>query len=115
MPTSLRTLLQRLEVDPFELRLLDHVSRGEPVHHDLRTGDADRAVTEIRRVIELTAPPGAVWQRLWDIHALAGCIPGCGDVEAIEEHRRYRATIRDQVGPFRIAIPLEILRRGLAS
>jgi carbon monoxide dehydrogenase subunit G len=50
-----------------------------------------------------------VWERLWDIRALAGCIPGCGDVEAIEERRRYRATIRDRVGPFRIAIPLEIL------
>ena len=51
----------------------------------------------------------AVWERLWDIHALAGCIPGCGDVEAIEDRRRYRATIRDKVGPFRITIPLAIL------
>ena len=50
-----------------------------------------------------------MWERLWDIPALAGCIPGCGDVETIEERRRYRATIRDKVGPFRIAIPLEIL------
>jgi hypothetical protein len=66
-------------------------------------------VTELRRVIDLPAAPGAVWERLWDIRALAGCIPGCGDVEAIEERRRYRATIRDKVGPIRIAIPLEIL------
>ena len=66
-------------------------------------------MTELRRVIELPAPPGAVWDRLWDINALAGCIPGCGDVEAVEERRRYRATIRDRVGPFRIAIPLDIL------
>jgi len=66
-------------------------------------------VTELRRVINLAASPGAVWERLWDVHALAGCIPGCGDVEAIEERRRYRATIRDRVGPFRIAVPLEIL------
>ncbi len=68
-------------------------------------------MTELHRVIELAASPIAVWERLWDIHALAGCIPGCGDVEAIEERRRYRATIRDKVGPFRIAIPLEILSR----
>ena len=66
-------------------------------------------MTELRRVIELAASPGAVWERLWDIRDLAGCIPGCGDVEAIEERRRYRATIRDRVGPIRIAIPLEIL------
>jgi len=66
-------------------------------------------VTELHRVIELTAPPAVVWRRLWDVPALAGCIPGCGEVEAIEERRRYRATIRDRVGPFRIAVPLEIL------
>jgi carbon monoxide dehydrogenase subunit G len=66
-------------------------------------------LTELHRVIELTAAPAAVWERLWDIHALARCIPGCGDVEAIEERRRYRATISDRVGPFRIAVPLEIL------
>ena len=66
-------------------------------------------MTELRRVIDLAAPPEAVWDRLWDIRALAGCIPGCGDVEAIDERRRYRATLRDKVGPFRIAIPLEIL------
>lgn len=66
-------------------------------------------MTELRRVIDLAVPPGAVWERLWDIEALAGCIPGCGDVEPVEERRRYRATIRERVGPFRIAIPLEVL------
>jgi carbon monoxide dehydrogenase subunit G len=66
-------------------------------------------LTELRRTIELPAPPAVVWDRLWDIPALAACIPGCGDPETVEERRRYRATIRDRVGPFRIAIPLEIL------
>jgi carbon monoxide dehydrogenase subunit G len=66
-------------------------------------------LTELRRVIELAAAPAAVWERLWDVAALARCIPGCDEVQAIEERRRYRATIRDRVGPFRIAIPLEIL------
>ncbi len=78
------------------------MTRFAPASHDAH-------LTELRRVIDLSAPPPAVWERLWDIHALAGCIPGCGDVEALEERRRYRATIRDRVGPFRIAIPLEIL------
>ena len=63
---------------------------------------------DLRRRIDLAVPPRAVWERLWDIDALARCIPGCGDVESIEEHRHYRATIRERVGPFRIAIPLEI-------
>jgi carbon monoxide dehydrogenase subunit G len=65
-------------------------------------------VTELKRVIELPAPPAIVWERLWDISALARCIPGCDGVEAVEERKRYRATIRDRVGPFRIAIPLDV-------
>jgi carbon monoxide dehydrogenase subunit G len=65
-------------------------------------------VIELRRVIDLGAAPGAVWERLWDVPALAACIPGCDGVETVEAQRRYRATIRDRVGPFRIAIPLEV-------
>jgi carbon monoxide dehydrogenase subunit G len=49
-----------------------------------------------------------VWERLWDISALASCIPGCDGVESVEDRKRYRATIRDRVGPFRIAIPLDV-------
>jgi uncharacterized protein len=65
-------------------------------------------VIELRRVIDLAAEPAAVWERLWDVPALAACIPGCDAVETVEAQRRYRATIRDKVGPFRIAIPLEV-------
>ena len=63
---------------------------------------------ELHRVIDLDAAPGAVWERLWNVPALAACIPGCDAVETVEAQRRYRATIRDKVGPFRIAIPLEV-------
>jgi uncharacterized protein len=65
-------------------------------------------VTELRRVIELPASPAVVRERLWDIAALARCIPGCDGIESVEERKRYRATIRDRVGPFRIAIPLDV-------
>jgi uncharacterized protein len=63
---------------------------------------------ELRRVIDLGAEPAAVWRRLWDVPALARCIPGCDTVETVEAQRRYRATIRDRVGPFRITIPLDV-------
>ncbi len=63
---------------------------------------------DLRRDIDLPAPAGDVWAALWDVPALARCIPGCGDVETIEEGRRYRATIRDKVGPFRIGVLLEV-------
>jgi carbon monoxide dehydrogenase subunit G len=64
---------------------------------------------DLRRVIDLSASPTAVWAALWDVPALARCIPGCADVEVVDEGRRYRATIRDRVGPFTITIPLEVL------
>ena len=66
-------------------------------------------MSELHRVIDLPSPPGMVWERLWDVPALARCIPGCGDVEAVDDRRHYRATIRERVGPFRIAVPLDIL------
>jgi carbon monoxide dehydrogenase subunit G len=62
----------------------------------------------LHRVIDLAAAPALVWRRLWDVPALARCIPGCEGVETVEPERRYRATIRDRVGPFRIAIPLDV-------
>ena len=63
---------------------------------------------ELRRRLDLSAPPATVWETLWDVPALARCIPGCGDVTATEERKRYRATVRDRVGPFTIAIPLDV-------
>src|SRR5262245_3959696 len=71
-------------------------------------------MTELRRVIELPAAPAVVWEHLWDISALASCIPGCDGVEPVEERKRYRATIRDRVGPFRIVIPLDVRIEGTA-
>lgn len=62
----------------------------------------------LHRVIDLDAAPALVWRRLWDVPALARCIPGCEGVETVEPERRYRATIRDRVGPFRVAIPLDV-------
>jgi uncharacterized protein len=65
-------------------------------------------VIDLARVIELTAAPQDVWDTLWDIPRLARCIPGCDDVQEVEPGRRYRATVRERVGPFKVAIPLDI-------
>ena len=64
---------------------------------------------ELRRDIRLAVTPGEAWQTLWDISALAACIPGCEDVQEIEARRRYRATLRDRVGPFKVTIPLDVV------
>lgn len=63
---------------------------------------------ELTRIIPLGATPAEVWHTLWDIAALADCIPGCDGVTEVEPKRRYRATVRDRVGPFTVSIPLDI-------
>jgi len=65
-------------------------------------------VIDLARVIELPVAPPEVWRALWEIPKLARCIPGCEDVEEVEPRRRYRATVRERVGPFRVEIPLEV-------
>ncbi len=63
---------------------------------------------EIERAIDLPVAPNVAWRALWDVPALAGCIPGCESVEEIAPRQRYRATVRDRVGPFKVTIPLDV-------
>jgi len=72
-------------------------------------------VIDLARVIELAVAPPAVWRALWDVPRLARCIPGCEDVQEVEPQRRYRATVRERVGPFRVEIPLEVLVDSLET
>ena len=62
---------------------------------------------DFARVIELPVAVPEVWSALWDVQQMAGCIPGCHDAEAVEPRQRYRATVRDRVGPYRVEIPIE--------
>ena len=52
--------------------------------------------------------PEAVWDMLWDIERMVACVPGCTGATAIEEKKRYKASIVEKVGPFKLDIPLEI-------
>jgi hypothetical protein len=58
--------------------------------------------------ITVDIPRQAVWDFLWDVARLTPCIPGCERVEALTPYQRYRATVRDRVGPFKVQVPLEI-------
>lgn len=60
------------------------------------------------RHITVQAPPRAVWDVLWDVPRMAACVPGCDGAEAVEPGQRYRAVIKEKVGPFRVTIPLLI-------
>ena len=54
------------------------------------------------------APRQDIWGLLWDVPRVVTCIPGCEAAEEVEPYQRYRATVREKVGPFKVTIPLEI-------
>jgi uncharacterized protein len=66
-------------------------------------------VIDLARVIELPVAPADAWRALWDVEKLARCVPGCEDVQEVEPPRRYRATVRQRVGPFHVELPLEVV------
>ena len=63
---------------------------------------------DLARTIDLPVGPEEAWRALWDVPAVARCLPGCEQVEEIEAHRRYRATVKDRVGPFSVAVTLDV-------
>jgi carbon monoxide dehydrogenase subunit G len=65
-------------------------------------------VIEIARTIDLPLMPDAAWAALWDVPRVARCLPGCQEVTEVEPRRRYRASVKDRVGPFTVTIPLDV-------
>ena len=63
---------------------------------------------QFERQVQVEASRRQVWQLLWDVPRVVNCVPGCEAAEEIEPYQRYRATIKEKVGPFRIRIPLDI-------
>ena len=63
---------------------------------------------ELAGDLELPAPPSRVWTVLTDVRRVAACIPGCEDVVEEAPLERYRAVMKQRVGPFRLEVPLEI-------
>jgi carbon monoxide dehydrogenase subunit G len=63
---------------------------------------------DLARTIDLPVAPGEAWTALWDVPAVARCLPGCEDVQEIEPQHRYRATVKDKVGPFTVSITLDV-------
>lgn len=72
---------------------------------------------DLARTIDLPVTPAEAWTALWDVPAVARCLPGCQDVQEIppsgitrrdEPQRRYRATVKDKVGPFSVVITFDV-------
>ena len=56
--------------------------------------------------ILIARPVETVWQFLWDIEKIAGCIPGCEGVKAIKEREKYELKVKDSVGPITVHLDL---------
>jgi carbon monoxide dehydrogenase subunit G len=62
----------------------------------------------VEKRIVVNVEPEQVWQFLWQVERVAGCVPGCGEVEVVEPQSSYRAVVSEKVGPFRVSFPLAI-------
>jgi len=54
----------------------------------------------------IARPMEKVWEFLWDIEKLAGCIPGCEGVKTIKDREKYELKVKDSVGPITVHLDL---------
>jgi carbon monoxide dehydrogenase subunit G len=62
----------------------------------------------VAREVALAAPAERVWQALWDVPRMVGCVPGCVEAREVEPRRRYQARMSQKVGPIALSVPLDI-------
>jgi uncharacterized protein len=62
----------------------------------------------VAREVALAASADRVWEALWDVPRMVACVPGCLEAQEIEPRRRYRARMRQKVGPIALSVPLDI-------
>ena len=62
----------------------------------------------IEKAVVVAGRPEQLWDLLWDVERIAGCIRGTSDVRTVEPERRYTATVTQKVGPFGVSFPLAI-------
>jgi len=56
----------------------------------------------------LPCAPQEIWPVLLDFRRIAGCIPGCEQVEEVAELAHYKAVLKQKIGPFKLEVPAEI-------
>ena len=64
---------------------------------------------DFRMEAELPAAPAQVWPVMLDIGRIAGCIPGCEQIEERETLKLYSAVMKQKIGPFKLEVPAEIV------
>jgi carbon monoxide dehydrogenase subunit G len=69
---------------------------------------------EFNLCTDLPTSPEAIWPVLLDVRRIAACIPGCEQVEELTELSRYKAVMKQKLGPFRLEVLAEIFVDELA-
>ena len=64
---------------------------------------------DIEHSFRVGAERQQVWSFIWDVEAVARCIPGCQQVERLEEKKSYRALVQRKLGPFSLGMDLDIV------
>ena len=67
---------------------------------------------ELTDTFEVSAPAARVWELFFDLPRLARCLPGCEEIHAVDE-THYRARMVQRVGPFQVAMDLDLEVREL--
>lgn len=63
---------------------------------------------KVVREVAVAAPPAALWDVLWDVPRMVGCVPGCVEAREVEPRRRYAARMSQRVGPISLSLPLDV-------
>ena len=62
----------------------------------------------VAREVALAVPAERVWEALWDVPRMVGCMPGCVEAREVEPRRHYQARMSQRVGPIALSVPLDI-------
>ena len=63
---------------------------------------------EVSRASDVEATPPVAWSFIRDVARMTACIPNVSELRTLESDRRYSALVNDQLGPFKISVPVEI-------
>lgn len=70
---------------------------------------------EFKMSMVVPATPEELWGVLLDVPRISACIPGCVDVEEIEQLATYKATIKQKIGPFKVEAPADIVVESITE
>src|SRR6185437_243784 len=67
-----------------------------------------RQTMDFRIEAQLPATAAQLWAVFFDVHRVAGLIPGCEAVEEVEPLKAYSAVMKQRIGIFKLEVPTRI-------